>query len=135
MAEQARLRLPYARHMSSVLGELPESAAITVPDIGQAADQGDRIASSILADAIEALGTGICHAIALLAPRRFVLGGGVTLLGEHRFLAPLRAFVAEYAFKPVAGCYDIVPAALGEEVVVHGALALAQKRLSGERRS
>jgi glucokinase len=30
-------------------------------------------------------------------------------------------------FRPFADCYDIVPAALGEEVVVHGALALAAK--------
>jgi glucokinase len=30
-----------------------------------------------------------------------------------------------------ADCYDIVPAALGEEVVVHGALALARQRFGG----
>jgi len=42
---------------------------------------------------------------------------------------PLRHLVAERVFKPFAGCYDIVPAALGEEVVVHGALVLAQKKL------
>jgi glucokinase len=39
---------------------------------------------------------------------------------------PLRKLVAERVFKPFADCYDIVPAALGEEVVVHGALALAK---------
>ena len=38
--------------------------------------------------------------------------------------------VAERVFKPFADCYDIVPAALGEEVVVHGAPALARKRLA-----
>jgi glucokinase len=52
-------------------------------------------------------------------------------MGEAVLFQPLRAFVAERVFKPFAGCYDIVPAALGEEVVVHGALALARKRLSG----
>jgi glucokinase len=36
--------------------------------------------------------------------------------------------VSERAFKPFAGLTDIVPAALGEEVVVHGAVALARKR-------
>jgi glucokinase len=41
----------------------------------------------------------------------------------------LRKLVAERVFKPFAGCYEIVPAALGEEVVVHGALALARRRL------
>ena len=38
--------------------------------------------------------------------------------------------VAERVFRPFADCYDIVPATLGEVVVVHGALALAKKRLS-----
>jgi glucokinase len=39
--------------------------------------------------------------------------------------------VAQRVFKPFANLYDIVPAALGEKVVVHGALALARRRLSG----
>ena len=47
-------------------------------------------------------------------------------MGEELFFAPLRALVAEHVFKPFAGLTDIVPAALGEAVVVHGALALAK---------
>jgi glucokinase len=43
--------------------------------------------------------------------------------------APLRRLVAERVFKPFADCYQIVPAALGEEMVVHGALALARQQL------
>jgi glucokinase len=128
MAQQAQLRLPYHRHLATFLGQLPEGTAITVPLIAEAAEHGDRIARGVLDDAIEALGTAICHALALLAPRRFVLGGGVSLLGERQWFAPLRRFVEEHVFKPFAGCYDIVPAALGEEVVVHGALALARRR-------
>ena len=68
--------------------------------------------------------------IALLCPRRIVIGGGVSLMGEELLFEPLRKLVAERVFKPFADCYDIVPAALGEEVVVHGALALARKRLA-----
>ena len=58
-----------------------------------------------------------------------VIGGGVSLVGEDLLFSPLRQRVAERVFKPFAGCYEIVPAALGEEMVVHGALALARKRL------
>ena len=50
--------------------------------------------------------------------------------GERVLFEPLRARVAERVFRPFAGCYEIVPAALGEEVVVHGALALARRHLS-----
>ena len=61
-----------------------------------------------------------------------VIGGGVSLLGESVLFAPLRRAVAGRVFRPFAGLTDIVPAALGEEVVVHGALALARKRLPSE---
>jgi glucokinase len=57
-----------------------------------------------------------------------VIGGGVSMMGEELFFAPLRDAVAERVFRPFAGITDIVPAALGEEVVVHGALALARQR-------
>ena len=67
--------------------------------------------------------------IALVCPRRFVIGGGVSQVGEKVLFDQLRAMVAERVFAPFAQCYDIVPAGLGEEVVVHGALALARKRL------
>ena len=75
------------------------------------------------------LAEAICHVIALLCPRRIVIGGGVSLMGEKLLFEPLRQLVAERVFKPFAGLTDIVPAALGEEVVVHGAIALAKRKL------
>ena len=65
--------------------------------------------------------------ITLVAPQVVVIGGGVPLAGEAMFFAPLRHEVARYVFPPLAKSYAIVPAALGEEVVVHGALAVAQR--------
>ena len=52
-------------------------------------------------------------------------------MGDDLFFDPIRKYVAERGFKPFAGLTDIVPAALGEEVVVHGALALARQRFNG----
>jgi glucokinase len=74
------------------------------------------------------LAEAICHVIALICPRCIVIGGGVSLLGEERWFQPLRAAVAERVFRPFAGLTEILPAALGEEVVVHGAIALARSR-------
>ena len=104
----------------------PPSAA----EIAQAASRGDALARDVVDLAIDRLAEAICHVIALLCPRRIVIGGGVSLMGERRLFAPLRQRVAERVFKPFADCYEIVPAALGEEMVVHGALALARKRLT-----
>jgi glucokinase len=80
--------------------------------------------------AVQFLSEAICHVITLLCPRRIVIGGGVSLIGEKLFFEPLRKQVAKRVFKPFAGVTDIVPAALGEAVVVHGALALARQRLA-----
>jgi glucokinase len=105
---------------------------LTVPMIGDAARQGDPLAREILDHALDYLAWGICQAVALLAPRCIVIGGGVSLLGEDLFFAPLRRKIAELVFRPFADTFVIVPAALGEEVVVHGALALAARRFGPE---
>jgi glucokinase len=101
--------------------------SLTAQHVAQAAAQGDEAAQAVLTGAISFLTDGICNVIALLGPRRIVIGGGVSLMGEQLLFEPLRRLVAERVFKPFANCYDIVPAALGEEVVIHGALALARR--------
>jgi len=101
----------------------------TVKELAAAARAGNAAAIEHLDLATSALAEGIRQMIALLCPRRIVIGGGVSLIGEDLFFAPLRRRVAEGAFQAFAGLTDIVPAALGEEVVIHGALALARQRL------
>jgi glucokinase len=103
--------------------------ALTAKDVVNAVRQGDAFAESVLSISVQYLAEAICQVITLLCPRRIVIGGGVSLMGEELLFGPLRKRVAERVFEPFVGCYDIVPAALGEEVVVHGALALARRRL------
>ena len=105
--------------------------AVTARHVAEAAQKGDLFAQSVLHQAHCFLAQAICAVIALLGPRRIIIGGGVSLMGEDLLFQPLRQIVAEFAFEPFASLYDIVPAALGEEVVVHGALALARQRLPG----
>ena len=93
--------------------------------IGQAATEGNEIAREVIEHAHQALGWAIAQVITLLAPEMIVVGGGVSLMGEQHFLVPLRREVKRYVFPPLADSYEIVPAALGEDVVVYGALALA----------
>ena len=95
------------------------------------AKAGEALAREIIDEATQALAEGICTVIKLLCPRRVIIGGGVSLMGDDLFFEPIRKYVAERGFKPFAGLTDIVPAALGEEVVVHGALALARQQLGG----
>ena len=143
-AEIGHLRLPGLQGGSAILEQLASGWGMqqlllalsdgtlqaTAAEIATQADRGDRTAWDVLDFALSRLAEGICQMIALLCPRRIVIGGGVSLMGEKLLFAPLRRRVAAHVFKPFADCYDIVPAVLGEEVVVHGALALAAKRLA-----
>ena len=94
----------------------------------EAAAAGNAAARQIFARALQTFGWAIAQMITLVAPQVVVVGGGVPLAGEAMFFAPLRHQVARYVFPPLAHAYSIVPAALGEEVVVHGALAVARRR-------
>jgi glucokinase len=109
---------------------LGQPSRITAAHVGQAASEGDPLAGAVLNHALDYLAIAISHVIALLCPRRIVVGGGVALMGEQVFFEPLRQEVQDCVFRPFADCYEIVPAALGEEVVVHGALALARRQLA-----
>jgi glucokinase len=124
----ARLNAEHDLLMVRLAGGDP--SRVTSREVGEAIRQGDRIARDLLETPLAHLADAICHVIALLCPRRIVIGGGVSLMGEQALFMPLRRLVAERVFNPFAGLTDIVPAALGEEVVVHGALALARKRLA-----
>lgn len=102
-----------------------DAERLTAKAVAQAAAEGNEIARQVLDHACQALGWAIAQTITLVAPEVVVVGGGVSLAGEQFFFAPLRAEVARYVFPPLAGSYQLVPAALGELVVVHGAIALA----------
>ncbi len=98
---------------------------ITGSMVARAAARGVPEAAAILIRAEQAIGFALAQAIALMAPRRIVIGGGVSLIGAEWFDG-IRRFVDRCVFPPFRGGFDILPAALGEEVVVHGALALAR---------
>ena len=98
---------------------------LTAKIVAEAALDGNSIAGDVFRHAVQVLGWALAQMINLLSPDVVVIGGGVSLAGETLLLAPLREEVGRYAFPPLDGTYRIVPAELGEAVVVHGALALA----------
>ena len=97
--------------------------AITAKLVAQAAAQGDDLAWEALEVAAWALGVGIGNAANLVNPERFVLGGGVTKAGE-RFWEVVRRTARETALPEVH--FDVVPAALGDDAPLWGAIALAE---------
>jgi glucokinase len=100
-------------------------SVLTAERIADLAASGNSIATSAVFQATCVLGWAIGQVITLTAADIVVVGGGVSLIGDERFFQPLRCEVARYVFPPLSDAYRILPAALGEKVVVQGAVALA----------
>ena len=98
---------------------------LTAEIVAGAARDGEPLALEVMQTATNTLGWAIAQVITLLAPNIIVIGGGVSKIGQAMFFEPLKREARRYVFPPLAGSFQIVPATLGDRVVVHGALALA----------
>jgi len=102
-----------------------DAEQLTTVLLSHAASEGNAIALAAFARSYQTFGWAIAQMITLLAPDVVVVGGGVSCSGEAVFFAPLRKAIDRYVFPPQMGHFAVVPAALGEEVVLYGAIALA----------
>jgi glucokinase len=97
---------------------------ITAETVGVAANAGDALARAILQQAGRYIGMSIASLMHLLNPEMFVLGGGLTKIGDLLF-DNIHEAVREYAMHPrYWENTPIVRAALGEDVGLLGAAAL-----------
>src|SRR5579872_270824 len=71
------------------------------------------------------LALGLKAAIMLLNPARIVIGGGIAKAGDRLFV-PLRAELRRQLTAWSGARIDVAPAALGDDSVLYGALALAR---------
>ena len=71
------------------------------------------------------LALGLKAALMLLNPARIVIGGGISKAGDALFV-PLRAELRRQITAWSRARIDVVPAALGDDSVLFGALALAE---------
>ncbi|RJP21915.1 MAG: ROK family protein [Candidatus Abyssobacteria bacterium SURF_5] len=116
------------RNSESTLAEIIERGGrITAREVAAAARKGDRLASEIFSDAAEYLGLGITTVIHLLNPELVIIGGGLAQTGSQLF-EPVRRVVSQRAQRRLADCAQIVPAQMGVNVGVYGALAVALER-------
>lgn len=97
---------------------------ITAETVGNAANAGDALAAAIVQQAGRYIGISISSLMHLLNPEMFVLGGGVTKIGDLLF-DTIREAVRDYAMHPrFWEDTPIVRAALGSDVGLVGAAAL-----------
>jgi glucokinase len=128
IAQRAREWLEAGSDRGRVLRALAggDPKVINAQLVSQAAAQGDDLAWEALEVAAWALGVSIGNAANLVNPQRFILGGGVTKAGD-RFWETIRRVARETAMPEVH--FDVVPAALGDDAPLWGAVALAESCL------
>lgn len=110
---------------SSLIASLVEGNLenVTAATVGEAAARGDALAIQVLERAGSLIGIGIVSMLHTFNPSIVILGGGVSKTGDLLF-EPIRRTVAERVMRPEY-LVPIVPAALGGDVGLLGALALA----------
>ncbi|PJI08806.1 MULTISPECIES: ROK family protein [Clostridium] len=97
---------------------------VTSYEVFQEAKKGDKVASDILDKCLNYLGICVANIVATLDPEMVVIGGGVSKGGNIVF-EKVREVVNTRCFDSMAASCKIVPAGLGTDAGVIGAVALA----------
>jgi glucokinase len=100
-----------------------DNSHITPEIIYQAALHGDQTALQLWERVGHALGIGLVNLIDIVAPRRVVVGGGISQAGDL-LLDPVRQVVRQRAFPPQLRRSEIVQAELGDLSGMYGAAAM-----------
>ncbi|MGD1996181.1 MAG: ROK family protein [Anaerolineae bacterium] len=130
IAQAAREAIAEGRPSSLLerVGGDPER--ITAREVNQAASEGDELSCEVFQRAGFYIGVALVSLMYLLNPSLFVLGGSVTKAGDLLF-EPIQEVVETRAPEVYRRGVPILPAVLGDDVGLAGALALAVARLGG----
>jgi glucokinase len=133
IARRARERLENGE-ASMLSGMVSHADAITAQTVVDAVRQGDSLAMAIWDETCYFLAIGIANMITLLAPEIVIVGGGVAAAGDLLF-AQLSERVPHFVSMVPASKINIVPAELGTESGLYGAVAIAHELVSSNSRS
>jgi glucokinase len=105
---------------------LTTNRPITAKEVSVAASQGDELAKAALARSGTFLGIVIADYLHIFNPSIVIIGGGVSQSGEA-FFGPLRSAMSKHVISTkYLENLTLTTAALGDDVGLMGALALAQ---------
>lgn len=97
---------------------------VTSYEVFKEAKAGDKVAQDIVDSCLNYLGIGVANAIAIFDPEMVIIGGGVSKVGSVVF-DKVQEVVNKRCFKSMAESCKILPAGLGTDAGVIGAVALA----------
>lgn len=122
-----RFRDRLAEGETSAVTEWLEGREPTAADVSRGAREGDPLATAVFADAAEALGFGLTNVIHIFNPDIIVVGGGVARAGRLLF-DPVEDIIAQRTMEIPQRAVRVVPAELGDDAGLFGALAVALER-------
>ncbi len=123
----ARIQAGESSRITEMVGG--DLSAVTGKTVGDAALAGDALALDVVRHTGRLIGYGITSLMHLFNPTIFVIGGGVSTLGDLLF-DPMREAIRQHALAPAYWEHTpIVLAALGDDVAIIGAATLALRRL------
>jgi glucokinase len=107
---------------TTIIGELVDFDLnkITPKTIAQAASQGDEVAQNILEEAGFYIGIAAANVCASIGPRKIVIAGGVSKIGEP-ILEPIRRTIRERVRVMPVEQVEVIQAQLGDDAGVIGA--------------
>lgn len=122
---------------SELLGELvlAHGPAFGAREVVRAEEAGDPVAARIMLYARDAFAASCVSLVDIFNPSLIVVGGSLAVGQGDRLLGPARAAIALGAFRRPAERVRVVPAALGDDVGLVGALVLVGERLEEASRA
>jgi glucokinase len=113
----------------SALAEVAHTrGAVTARDVLEAASRGDAHAGRLVRRTGEYLAVAIVNLVNVFDPQRVILGGGLTQTGDLLVVA-VRAALGRWTACFADGRKALVPAALGGDAALAGAVAVARQGL------
>lgn len=119
IVQQAEKRIPRIHELLH-----GDSQEITVADVYQLAQQGQREARELAESVVRYIGVGLVNLINLTSVEMICLSGGISNAPAELLLGPLTAFVQDRAYEMAAKQIRICRSTLGEDAPLIGAALL-----------
>lgn len=128
IARVAREKLKHSENLKNENSLLLSFEKISSKEVFECASRGDKLALEVVDYTTNYLGIGIASLINIFDPEMVVIGGGVSKVGDILFNR-LRKIALERSFNIMSSTVKIVPASLGTDAGLVGALAIINSKI------
>ncbi|TWU33622.1 Glucokinase [Novipirellula aureliae] len=137
-AEASRLTIAAEAAKAALRGEAPHLYDAVGTDISEirsgalsdSIKNGDKVVRQLVEEAARSIGVSVANLVHLLAPDRFVLGGGMVEAMEDLIVKTVRETARANVMSVYKDVFEVVAAKLGDDAGAMGAAAWAHRKLT-----